>query len=615
MEEQKPQAPEGEPKQVLSPTDILYRLRHSTSHLMAAAMLELFPEAKLAIGPPIKDGFYYDFDVPRPLTPDDFEFLEQKMRELIKQNVQFEQEEWSKDKAREFFKDQPYKLELIEGIEGETVSTYKSGPLIDLCAGPHVRYSKQLKNFKLLSVAGAYWRGDEKKPMLQRIYGTAFSSKEELAHHLHMIEEAKRRDHRKLGRELELFDFHRLSPGAIFWRPKGWISYRELQKYFREIEEDQGYEEISNPLIYNKELFEQSGHWEHYKEHVFKFDSHGHTFCMKPMNCPDTMLYFKSKKRSYRELPLRVAEFGTLHRNELPGALSGATRVRQFMQDDAHIFATEETLVSEIEGLLDMVERTYGMIGMEYDMELSTRPDDFMGDPALWDEAEEALKLVLDRSGKSYKINEGDGAFYGPKIDFQVRDCLGRSWQCATIQLDFQMPRRFDLSYTASDNTERIPIVIHRAIAGSLERFFAILVEHLAGAFPTWLSPVQAIIVTITDDQNDYAWQIGRELKAAGIRVEVDDRSEKMGFKTREAITRKIPYILVVGARESEEGTVALRTYTDGQRGTHPLDFVKEEILDRIKNRTLDVKVDISTFAAATVDDDEIGEEMVERGY
>lgn len=615
MEDQSPQKPEGENQQALSPAETLYRLRHSTSHLMAAALLEIFPDAKLAIGPPIKDGFYYDFDLPRPLTPDDLEVIEEKMRALIKQNVPFLQEEWPKEKAREFFKDQPYKLELIEGIEGDTVSTYKSGPLIDLCAGPHIRYSKQCKNFKLLSVAGAYWRGDEKQPMLQRIYGTAFASKAELDHHLHMLEEAKRRDHRKLGRELELFDFNRLSPGAVFWRPKGWIAYRELQAYFREIEAAQGYEEISNPLIYNKELFEQSGHWEHYKEHVFKFDSHGHTFCMKPMNCPDTMLYFKSKKRSYRELPLRVAEFGTLHRNELPGALSGATRVRQFMQDDAHIFATEETLVSEIEGLLDMVEQTYGMMGMEYDMELSTRPEDFMGDPALWDEAEAALKQVLDNSGKAYKINEGDGAFYGPKIDFQVRDCLGRSWQCATIQLDFQMPRRFELTYTASDNTEKTPIVIHRAIAGSLERFFAILVEHLAGAFPTWLSPVQAVVVTITDAQNDYAWQIGNELKKAGIRVEVDDRSEKMGFKTREAITRKIPYILVVGNREAEEGTVALRTYTDGQRGTLPLADVKAEILEKIKNRTLDVKVDISTFAAATADDDEIGDDMIERGY
>ncbi|MBA2663254.1 MAG: threonine--tRNA ligase [Bradymonadaceae bacterium] len=595
--------------------DVLYRLRHSTSHLMAAALLEIFADAKLAIGPPIKDGFYYDFEVPRPLTPDDFEAIEANMRALVKQNVQFIQEEWPKDKAREFFKDQPYKLELIDRVDGETVSTYKSGPLIDLCAGPHVRYSKQCKNFKLMKVAGAYWKGDENQPMLQRIYGTAFPTKEELENHLHMLEEAKRRDHRKLGRELELFDFNRLSPGCVFWRPKGWTSYRELQAYFREIEAAQGYEEISNPLIYNKELFEQSGHWDHYKEHMFQLESHGQVFCLKPMNCPDTMLYFKSKKRSYRELPLRVAEFGVLHRNELPGALAGATRVRQMMQDDAHIFATEETLGGEIASLLQMVDSTYGMFDMEYDIELSTRPDDFMGERALWDEAEIALKKALEDSGKTYKINEGDGAFYGPKIDFQVRDCLGRSWQCATIQLDFQLPRRFELTYTASDNSEKTPIVIHRAIAGSLERFFAILVEHLAGVFPTWLSPVQAVVVTITDEQNDYAWQVGDALKKAGIRVEVDDRSEKMGFKTRDAITRKIPYILVVGAREAEESTVALRTYADGQRGTHALEVIKDEILDKIRNRTLDVKIEVTKLAAATSDDDEIGDDMVERGY
>ncbi|TXD34479.1 threonine--tRNA ligase [Lujinxingia vulgaris] len=594
--------------------DKLYRVRHSTAHLMAAAILEMFPDARLAIGPPIKDGFYYDFELPRALSPDDFEEIEERMTKLVKSNVPFKYEEWDKDKAREFFKDQPYKLELIEGIEGDTVSTYESGPLIDLCAGPHVRYSKQCKNFKLLKVAGAYWRGDENKPMLQRVYGTAFPTRDELDQYLHMLEEAKRRDHRKLARELELFDFNRLSPGSIFWRPKGWTSYRELQNYFREIEAEQGYEEISNPLIYHEDLFAQSGHLEHYQDTMFKLEAHGQTYCLKPMNCPDTMLYFKSKKRSYRELPLRVAEFGHLHRNELPGALGGATRVRQFCQDDAHIFTTEEHITQEISMLLELVERTYGMFNMEYDVEISTRPDDFMGEVELWDKAEGALKEALEAAGKPYTINEGDGAFYGPKIDFQVRDCLGRSWQCATIQLDFQLPRRFELTYTASDNAERTPIVIHRAIAGSLERFFAILVEHLAGAFPTWLAPVQAVIVPITDEQNDYAWEVARDLKRAGVRVEVDDRSEKMGFKIREAETKKIPYMLVIGGREAEAHNVALRTYKDGRRGTLPLAEVKAEILDRIANRTLDVDVQVSGLATI-VEDAPSGEDMAERGY
>lgn len=587
--------------------DKLWRIRHSTSHILATAILEMFPDAKFAIGPPIADGFYYDFDLPRSLSTEDFEEIERRMKAVIKDNQRFEQEEWPKDQAREFFADQPFKLELIDGIDGDTVSIYKNGPFTDLCAGPHVPRTKQCKHFKLLKVAGAYWRGDEKRPMLQRVYGTAFGKRDELDAHLHMLEEARRRDHRRLARELELFDFNRLSPGSLFWRPKGWASYRELQTYFRELEHKNGYVEICNPILYSKELFEQSGHWEHYRDNMFlikggkdaegEADGEGQTFCLKPMNCPDTMLFFGSKKRSYRELPMRVAEFGLLHRNELAGALSGATRVRQFTQDDAHIFATEEQIPAEIDALLELVDQTYSMFGLDYHFELSTRPEEFMGEAEVWDAAEAALEAAIDASGRDYKINEGDGAFYGPKIDIYLRDALGRTWQCATIQLDFQLPRAFELTYTASDNSERTPVVIHRAIAGSLERFYAVLLEHFAGAFPTWLAPVQVKILSITDDQADAAWAVARELREAGVRVEVDDRSEKIGKKIAEAEVSKTPYMFVIGKREAEAGNVAVRTWAEGRRGVMPVADVKAEILDRIANRTLDAKVEVSAIA------------------
>lgn len=594
--------------------DNLYRIRHSASHIMATAIQELFPDAKFAIGPPIKDGFYYDFDLPRPLSTDDLEEIEKRMRAIVKANQKFLKESWSKEKARSFFADQPYKLELIDGIEDEEVSIFINGPFTDLCAGPHVSYTKKCKNFKLLKVAGAYWRGDEKKPMLQRIYGTAWSNKSELDHHLHMLEEAKRRDHRKLARELELFDFNKLSPGMIFWKPKGWAIYRELETYFRDLGKANGYEEICNPILYDKELFERSGHWEHYEEHMFTLQAHDHTFCLKPMNCPDTMLYFGSRTRSYRELPLRVAEFGLLHRNELAGALSGATRVREFCQDDAHIFVAEEQIANEIQDLLKLVDNTYTMLGLDYHLEFSTRPEKFMGDPKLWDMAEHALSEALTRGEHTFQINEGDGAFYGPKIDIHIRDALGRSWQCATIQLDFQLPRRFNLTYTDADNSDRTPIVIHRAIAGSLERFLAILLEHFAGAFPTWLAPVQAKVLPITDDLADYAWEIARKLKAAGVRTEVDDRSEKVGKKIAETEVQKIPYMIVVGKKEAESGKVAVRTWSEGRRGVIDFEELKAEILLKIADRTLDVEVHINELAH----DDEHEEEeeaMTERGY
>lgn len=594
--------------------DKLYKIRHSASHIMATAILEIFPDAKLAIGPPISDGFYYDFDLPRPISTEDFEDIEARMRKIIKSNQKFTNETWSKDEAREFFADQPYKLELIDRIEGEEVSIYKNGPFTDLCAGPHVGYSKQCKHFKLTKVAGAYWKGDSDQPMLQRIYGTAWSSKEELNQYMTMLEEAKRRDHRRLARELDLFDFHRYAPGSIFWRPKGWTAYRELQGYFRELEAAHDYIEICNPMLYSKALFEQSGHWEHYNDDMFKLQDGEQTYCLKPMNCPDTMLFFGSKKRSYRELPMRVAEFGNLHRNELQGALSGATRVRQFCQDDAHIFATEAQIGHEIELMLELVDKTYGMFGVDYHLEFSTRPDDYLGEIEVWDRAEAALKTALDGSDADYRINEGDGAFYGPKIDIHIRDCLGRSWQCATIQLDFQLPIRFDLTYTDSDNEEKRPVVIHRAIAGSMERFFAILIEHFAGAFPTWLAPVQVRVMSITDAQADYAWEVGKALKAAGIRVEVDDRSEKVGKKIAEGEVQKTPYMVVVGGKEVENQTIAVRTYSGGRRGVMQLDDLKAEILEKIATRALDVNITVSEFAQLN-EDDEAGQDMADRGY
>jgi threonyl-tRNA synthetase len=598
----------------ISRAEQLYRIRHSCSHIMATAILEIFPDAQLAIGPPIADGFYYDFGLPRPLSTEDLDDIEQRMQRIIKENQRFLQEIWPKDKAREFFKNQPYKLELIEGIAGDEVSIYKNGPFTDLCAGPHVGYTSKCKSFKLLKVAGAYWRGDSTRPMLQRIYGTAWDSKEALANHLHLLEEAKKRDHRKLGRELDLFDFDKLSPGSVFWRPKGWTVYRALQDYFRELEQANGYEEICNPILYSKELFETSGHWQHYKDNMFVLKSHDQELALKPMNCPDTMLYFKSKKRSYRELPMRVAEFGLLHRNELAGALAGATRVRQMCQDDAHIFVSEDQLEDEIGLMIQLIDQTYRLFGIDYHLEFSTRPDNYMGEIAQWDRAEAALMAAMDKHGKTYKINPGDGAFYGPKIEFHIKDCLGRSWQCATVQLDFQLPRRFALTYTGSDNNEHTPIVLHRAIAGSLERFLAILTEHFAGAFPTWMAPVQARILAITDAQNNYAWQIARDLKAAGIRVEVDDRSEKIGKKIAEAQVEKVPYMIVVGAKEAEDGTVNVRTRRDPKRGTMTLDALRQELVRVTRDRVLDADILKLPFESA-IEDESVGAEMALRGY
>lgn len=594
----------------ISNAERLWRIRHSASHVLAQAVLEVFPEAKLAIGPPIDTGFYYDFDLPRSLTPEDLEDLEVRMARIIKENHDFKT--WTRpvDEAIAYFKenDQPYKVELIEDLakKGETeVRFYQQASFIDLCAGPHVPRTGNCKAFKLLKVAGAYWRGDSNRPMLQRIYGTAWKNKTDLAAYLELLEEAKKRDHRKLGRELDLFSFHAISPGAIFWHPRGWTVYRALQTLWRQTHEEQGYVEICNPIIYHKSLYETSGHWEHYNEHMFKLESEGETFCVKPMNCPDTMLFYKSKKHSYRELPLRVSEGQILHRNELSGALNGLFRVRQFAQDDAHIFVTPEQIESEILSVVGMIDRLYKLFGLTYRVNLSTRPDKFLGDPQLWDEAEAGLERALRGNGLEFAVKHGDGAFYGPKIDFDVLDSLGRKWQCATIQLDFQLPRRFELTYTDRDNSQKTPIVIHRALFGSLERFIGILLEHVAGAFPTWLAPVQAVLLPITNDYGDYCHEAAAKLRKHGLRIEVDDRPEKLGYRIREAELAKTPYMLVVGRNEVDNGTFAVRTYQAGDRGALSYADLEAEIVDRVKTRAFDVTLKTIQWSADGDGDDD----------
>lgn len=595
----------------ISAAQRLWQIRHSASHVMATAVKEMFPEAKLAIGPPIENGFYYDFDLPRALHPEDLEEIEKLMKKQVKSNDRFET--WTKpiDEAIAYWKeqDEPYKVELVEDLaaKGETeVRFYKNGPFTDLCAGPHVPRTGNCKAFKLLNVAGAYWRGDSDRPMLQRIYGTAWKNKTDLNAYLELLEEAKKRDHRKLARELDLFSFQKVSPGSIFWHPPGYTVYSQLKEMSRKLHADEGYVEISNPVIYNKSIFETSGHWEHYHDHMFKLESEGDTFCVKPMNCPDTMLFYKRRKHSYRELPLRVSEFQMLHRNELSGTLNGCFRVRQFTQDDSHIFCTEEQVQSEISHVLHMIEYVYGLFDLRYEVKLSTRPDDFMGEPELWDVAEAALKAAIEENNLPYKVNEGDGAFYGPKIDFDVVDCLGRRWQCPTIQLDFQLPRRFELQYTDNDNSAKTPIVVHRAIFGSLERFIGILIEHVAGAFPTWLAPVQCVFLPINDDVADYCEHAAAKLKEVGIRAEVDGRSEKLGYKIREAELHKRPYMVVVGKKEVENGEYSVRTYKDGDRGKMSLEALRDEIVEKITNRTFDVELKTIEWSDDGADGEEV---------
>jgi threonyl-tRNA synthetase len=569
----------------------LHCLKHSTSHIMAAAVQQIFPDVKFGIGPPIKNGFYYDMDLPRPLTPEDLEEIERRMKQIVKEGYEFQRENWEKEKALEFFgaKDQSYKLELIQGIPGETVSTYKIGDFTDLCAGPHVRRTSQCKHFKLTSIAGAYWRGSEKNPMLQRIYGTVWPTKDELEEYLHNVEEAKKRDHRKLGKELELFMLHEWAPGATFWLPKGTVVYNTLQAKMRRMLVRDGYVEVKAPLLANEQLFKTSGHWQHYKEDMFvvpdeeakQEQKENAEFALKPMNCPEAMLIFGSKKRSYRELPLRLAEQSVLHRNERAGALSGLTRVRQFAQDDAHLFVTEEQIGDEVNRLLKLVSRVYKAFDMPFRFVLSTRNEEkFMGDVAVWDKAEATLRDVLEQNKLEYKIAKGDAAFYGPKIDQLVQDSLKREHQLGTIQLDFQQPLNFGLTYANEHNTESRPVVIHRAIYGSFERFIAILIEHYAGAFPVWLAPVQVKVLSISEKTADYAKQVYDRLFDEDLRVELDNRDDKIGAKIRDAQLEKVPYMLVTGPKEAEAGAVAVRSRVKGDEGAIPL----EEFISRLKS-------------------------------
>ena len=554
--------------------------RHSTAHLLAPAVTNLFPGVQCGIGPATDEGFFYDFVVPRPFVPEDLEKIEGKMREFAAQDLIYERQMWPRDEAKTFFakRGEPLKVQLIEEkTEGQReVSCYTikdKEMFIDFCVGPHVPSTGKLKAFKLLNTSNAYWKGDAHNQPMQRIYGTAFLSEKDLQAYLTQIEEAKKRDHRKLGRDLGLFTFHQWAPGAVFWQDKGTTLYNTLANYMRDVLLPNGYVEVKTPIIFNKALWETSGHWAHYRQNMFQVQgSEGEEMAIKAMNCPGHYLLYSNDVHSYRELPIRFHEQTPLHRNELAGVLSGLTRVRQFSQDDGHCFVMPEQIGSEVEHMLRLIRRVYDDLGMSYEAKFSTRPDEFLGDVATWDHAEAELRTALERAGLQYTLNEKDGAFYGPKIDFDVTDAIGRKWQCATIQLDYMMPERFDLKYVGADNAEHRVVVIHRAIFGSFERFIAILIEHYAGAFPLWLAPVQAIVLPISDRHMQYAVSVRDRLKAAGQRVELDERQEKIGYKIREAQLQKIPYMLVVGDRESAEGTVSVRTRAGGDQGASPID-------------------------------------------
>ena len=575
----------------------LSTVRHTASHVMAQAVKRLYPNTKLAIGPSIADGFYYDMDFEAPLTSDDFEKIEAEMKKIIKEDLKIERFTLPREEAIAFMKEkeEPYKVELIEDLpEGEEISFYKQGEFVDLCAGPHLMSTKEVgKAFKLTSIAGAYWRGSEKNKMLTRIYGTAFAKKEDLEAYLTMMEEAKKRDHRKLGKELGLFMMHEAGPGFPFFLPKGMILKNTLLDYWREIHKKAGYVEISTPVILNRSLWETSGHWDHYKNNMYTTVIDGEDYAIKPMNCPGGVLVYASEPRSYRDLPLRMGELGLVHRHEKSGQLHGLMRVRCFTQDDAHIFMTPEQIKDEIKGVAGLINEVYSLFGFQYHVELSTRPEDSMGSDEDWEMATSALQGALDELGLPYVINEGDGAFYGPKIDFHLVDCIGRTWQCGTIQLDFQLPQRFELEYTGADGEKHRPIMIHRVVFGSIERFIGILIEHFAGAFPTWLAPVQVKVLPISDKFMEYAQKVQEELNAAGIRSEVDTRAEKIGYKIREAQKAKIPYMLVVGQKESEEGTVSVRSRFAGEEGTKTVDEflaqIKEEVTSKV-NRQVENK-------------------------
>jgi len=555
-------------------------IRHDTAHVLAAAILDLYPGTKISIGPPIEDGFYYDFEFPEGVTVSDhdFERIEAKMREHVKADEHFGREDVTAEQALERFKGehQDYKVELIEDLvrdDGvETVSLYTNGPFTDLCRGPHAPSTKRIKAFKLLSVAGAYWRGDSDRQMLTRIYGTAFHSKEDLEDYLHRLEEARARDHRKLGKELDLFLFSELSPGSPFWQPNGMVIWNELTALWRRENGARGYREVKTPILYDVDLFKASGHWEVYRENMYFTEVEGRTMGLKPMNCPAHIQLFNDERRSYRDLPIRYSEAGLVHRHEPSGTLHGLLRVRHITQDDAHIFCTEEQIAEEVNRCLDFGYAIYDTFGFEPRLELSTRPEKRIGTEEMWDRAETALQRALDQRGVEYELNEGDGAFYGPKIDLHMTDTIGRSWQLGTVQLDYVMPERFELTYTGADNADHRPVMIHRALMGSFERFIGILIEHYAGEFPLWLAPVQARVLPLADRHVGYAREVAGALGAAGLRAELDDRTESVGRKIREAELRKVPYMLVVGDREAEQRAVALRRHREGDLGTMALD-------------------------------------------
>ncbi len=563
-------------------------VRHTCSHVLAQAVKRLYPNAKLAIGPSIDSGFYYDFDIEGGFTSEDLTALESEMKKIIKENLKITTFTKPREDAIAFMKekDEPYKVELIEDLpEDASISFYQQGDFVDLCAGPHILYTKGIKAFKLTSVAGAYWRGNEKNKMLTRIYGTAFFTKDELAEYLNMIEEAKKRDHRKLGRELGIFTMMDEGPGFPFFLPNGMVLKNTLIDYWRQIHTREGYVEISTPMMLNRKLWETSGHWDHYKENMYTTVIDDTDFAVKPMNCPGGMLVYKSEPHSYRDLPLRMGELGLVHRHEKSGQLHGLMRVRCFTQDDAHIFMTPEQIPSEIKGVISIIDEVYTLFGFKYHVELSTRPEDSMGSDEDWETATNGLKSALDDLGLDYIVNEGDGAFYGPKIDFHLEDSLGRTWQCGTIQLDFQLPMRFNAEYTGEDGEKHQPIMIHRVVFGSIERFIGIIIEHFAGKFPTWLAPVQVKVLPVSEKSHDYAASVYEKLKASGIRAEIDNRDEKIGYKIREAQLKKIPYMLILGENESSTGCVSVRSRDNGDLGSNNLDDFIKDVKAEIENK------------------------------
>lgn len=566
----------------------LFTLRHTASHVMAQAIQHLFPGVKFAIGPAIDDGFYYDLDSDHVFSQEDFAAIEKEMSKIAKENISLVKKVLPRDEALQYFKDkgQDYKVMLIEDLpEEETISLYEQGDFTDLCAGPHLKSTGKVKTFKLMTVAGAYWRGDSKNKMLQRIYATAFFSKEDLDHYLFVRAEAEKRDHRKLGKQLDLFSFHEEGPGFPFFHPKGMILRNKLMDYERELFKEFGYVEIMTPVILSKKLWLQSGHWDHYKENMYFTQIDDEDYAIKPMNCPGGILFFKTQQRSYRDLPMRVGEFGLVHRHELKGALHGLFRVRCFTQDDAHIFMTQEQMKDEVIKCMAMYQKMYGVFGLEYHVELSTRPENSMGSDELWEISTNALREAIETAGVPYQINEGDGAFYGPKLDFHVQDSLGRTWQCGTIQMDMQLPERFDVNYIGEDGEKHRAVMLHRAGYGSLERFIGILIEHYAGAFPTWIAPVQAKIIPVTDKNLEYAKSVAAAMSESDIRVEVEEANETLGYKIRKAQMEKVPYMIIVGDQEMKGHTISVRSRKNGDQGTQSLPMFVANLIREIKER------------------------------